>query len=158
MRELPLDEYVDAVAARLEAEGNHEVAADRPALRAACAIAQDKAQTLVEVWPLIAFAFEPPVDDQRAWAKVMKPEVEPAVAEAVEVLRELEPFDAKTLEAALEPVVERLGIKARDLYQPLRVAVTGTTVSPGIFDTLAVLGRERTVERVDAALARLRGG
>jgi glutamyl-tRNA synthetase len=156
MRELPLDEYVDAVAARLDAEGRRAPVADRDELRAACAIAQDKAQTLAEVWPLIAFAFEPPVDDERAWTKVMKPEVVPALAQGLEVLREVEPFEASALEAALEPLVERLGIKARDLYQPLRVAVTGTTVSPGIFDTLAVLGRERTVERVEAALARLR--
>jgi glutamyl-tRNA synthetase len=156
MRELPLDEYVDAVAARLDAEGRDAPVADRDELRAACAIAQDKAQTLAEVWPLIAFAFEPPVDDERAWTKVMKPEVVPALAQGLEVLREVEPFEASALEAALEPLVERLGIKARDLYQPLRVAVTGTTVSPGIFDTLAVLGRERTVERVEAALARLR--
>ena len=156
MRELPLEDYADAVAARLAAEGRDWATADREALHAACAIAQDKAQTLAEVWALIAFAFEPPVDDEKAWSKVMKPEVEPALAQALEVLREVEPFDAASLEAALEPLVERLAIKARDLSQPLRVAITGTTVSPGIFDSLAVLGRERVIERVEAALARMR--
>ena len=55
-------------------------------------------------------------------------------------------------------LVERLGVKARDVYQPLRVAITGTTVSPGIFDSLAALGRDRAVERVEAALERLRAG
>jgi glutamyl-tRNA synthetase len=158
MRELPLDEYTDAVAVRLAAEGHEGPVADRERLRAACSIVQDKAQTLAEVWPLIAFVFEPPVEDERAWAKVMRPEVEPALAEALEALRAADPFDAQTLEAGLEPVVERLGVKARDLYQPLRVAITGTTVSPGIFDSLAVLGREEAVTRVEAALARLREG
>ena len=52
---------------------------------------------------------------------------------------------------ALEPLVESLGIKARELYQPMRVAITGSTVSPGIFETLAALGRERTLERIGAA-------
>ena len=61
------------------------------------------------------------------------------------VLRDAEPFDAPTLERELGAVVERLGVKARDVYQPLRVAITGTTVSPGIFDSLAALGREQSL-------------
>ena len=65
MREMPLDEYTAAVARHLGREPDER-------LRAACAIAQEKAQTLEEVWPLIRFLFEPPVDDQKAWAKVMK--------------------------------------------------------------------------------------
>ncbi|HEX2129458.1 MAG TPA: glutamate--tRNA ligase [Solirubrobacterales bacterium] len=158
MREMPLDEYAEAVARRLGAEGREEAVADPDLLRAACAITQDKAQTLAEVWPLIAFVFEAPVEDERAWTRFMKPEVEPALAAALEVIRSAEPFDAPTLERSLEPLVGRFAIKARDLYQPLRVAITGTSVSPGIFDSLAVLGRERVVERVEAALARLRQG
>ena len=63
---------------------------------------------------------------------------------ALEVIRGVEPFDAPTLEAELGAMVERLGARPRDVYQPLRVAITGTTVSPGIFDSLAALGRERT--------------
>src|SRR3954452_9847134 len=65
MRELPHDEYTAAVAARTGRDVDER-------LRAACEIAQDKAQTLNEVWPLIAFLFEPPVDDEAAWRKVMK--------------------------------------------------------------------------------------
>jgi glutamyl-tRNA synthetase len=155
MREMPFERYVDAAADHLAREGHGEAAADRRQLAAACAIAQEKAQTLAELWPLIAFLFEPPVDDERAWAKVMRPEVAPRLEAAVELLREAEPFDAASLERELEALVERLGVKPRELYQPLRVAITGTTVSPGIFESLAALGRERTIERVDAALARL---
>ena len=44
------------------------------------------------------------------------------------------------------------GVKPRDVYQPIRVAITGTDVSPGIFESLAALGRERAVERIEAAL------
>ena len=65
MREMPLDEYTAAVAAHLGREPDER-------LRAVCAIAQEKAQTLDEVWPLIRFPFEPPVEDEAAWRKVMK--------------------------------------------------------------------------------------
>jgi glutamyl-tRNA synthetase len=156
MREMPLESYVDAAAAHLAREGHAEAAADRKRLAGACSISQEKAQTLAEVWPLIAFLFEPPVDDERAWGKVMKPEVAPSLEAALDLLRGLEAFDAGALEGVLEPLVERLGVKARELYQPLRVAITGTTVSPGIFESLATLGRERSIERLEAAIARLR--
>ena len=156
MRELSHDAYVDAAAAELERSGHPEAAADRERLAAACAIAQEKAQTLSELWPLIAFLFEPPVDDPKAWSKVMERDGVAAGLEAArDVLRSADPFDPATLEAGLGPVAERLGLKPRDLYQPLRVAITGTTVSPGIFESLAALGREEAVSRVEAAARRL---
>jgi glutamyl-tRNA synthetase len=52
-------------------------------------------------------------------------------------------------------VVERSGRKPKAVYQPLRVAITGTAVSPGIFDSLAALGREQSLRRIEAALKRL---
>ncbi|MQA73533.1 MAG: glutamate--tRNA ligase [Solirubrobacterales bacterium] len=155
MRELALDDYVEAAAAELEREGHADAVADPGRLRAACAIAQEKAQTLTELWPLVRFLFEAPVDDERAWAKVMDAGAARRLEAAAGVLRASEPFDTGTLEAALGELVERLDAKPRDVYQPLRVAITGTTVSPGIFESLAALGRERALERVDAALARL---
>ena len=157
MRAMPPAEYVEAAAAELERSGHAEGAADRELLAAACAIAQEKAQTLTELWPLIRFLFEPPVDDPKAWSKVMERDgVADALAASLEALRDAEPYDAATLEAVLGAVVEELGAKPRDVYQPLRVAITGTTVSPGIFESLAVLGRERSLERVEAAISRLR--
>jgi glutamyl-tRNA synthetase len=155
MRELPLGEYVEAAAAQLEREGHAEAAADRETLQRACAIAQEKAQTLTELWPLIRFLFEPPVDDEKAWRKVMDAEGEANLSAAVDVLRAADPFDEATLEAELTRLLERLDTKPGKLYQPLRVAITGTTVSPGIFESLAALGRERVLERVENALSRL---
>jgi glutamyl-tRNA synthetase len=155
MRELPLDEYVEAAAAQLESEGHPEAASDRDRLQRGCAISQEKAQTLAELWPLIRFLFEPPIEDEKAWGKVMNAEAAGNLAAAAKVLREVEPFDEATLETALTELLELLGTKPGKLYQPLRVAITGTTVSPGIFESLAALGRETTLERVDSALARL---
>ncbi len=155
MRELPLDQYVEAAAGQLERDGHGEAVADRELLASACRVAQEKAQTLSELWPLIRFLFEPPVEDEKAWNKVMDAEAAGNLAAAATVLREVEPFDEVTIEAALTEVLELLETKPGKLFQPLRVAITGTTVSPGIFESLAVLGRIRVLERVDAALARL---
>jgi glutamyl-tRNA synthetase len=149
MRDLPLDEYTAAVAARVGREPDAR-------LREACAIAQDKAQTLAEVWPLIRFAFEPPVADEAAWRKVMKDGAGELLEAARAALSEApRSFDAPAVEAALSPLPERLAVKPGRLYQPIRVAITGTTVSPGIFESLALLGRDDSLERIGAAIARL---
>jgi glutamyl/glutaminyl-tRNA synthetase len=149
MRELPLDEYTAVVARRLGREPDQR-------LRAACAIAQEKAQTLAEVWDLIRFLFEPPVEDEKAWAKVMKDGAPAALEASRDALAEAPAFDAEAVEAALSPVPERLGAKPGKVYQPIRVAITGTSVSPGIFESLTTLGREASLARIDAALTRLR--
>ena len=76
------------------------------------------------------------------------------LARAREEIAEAEPFDAETLESRLKPLVDELGVKARDLYQPIRVAISGSTISPGIFESVAALGREETLARIDRALER----
>ena len=157
MREMPLADYVEAVAGQLEREGHADAASDRERLGAGCAIAQEKAQTLNEVWPLIRFLFEPPMQDEKAWRKVMGPEAAPRLRAALDALRDAEPFDAPMIEARLEPVVASIGAKPREVYQPLRVAITGTTVSPGIFESLAALGREQSLARIESALERIGG-
>ena len=148
MREMPLEEYTAAVARHLGREPDER-------LRAACEIAQEKAQTLAEVWPLIRFLFEPPVDDPEAWAKVMKEGAGSLLEAARDALAAAEGFDPGGVEAALAPLPERLGVKPGKLYQPIRVAITGSTVSPGIFESLAALGRAESLARIDAAVERL---
>ena len=71
---------------------------------------------------------------------------------ARDALGAAEPFDAEGVEAALRGVVEELGVKPKDVFQPVRVAIAGTTVSPGIFESVATLGRDETLIRIDAAL------
>jgi glutamyl-tRNA synthetase len=151
MRAMPLDEYTLAVA-------RHLGRPDDERLREACAIAQEKAQTLEEVWPLIRFLFEPPVDDEKAWAKVMKEGTGEMLVAAGEALAAVEPFTPESIEAALAPLLDRFDVKAGRLYQPLRVSITGTSVSPGIFESLATLGREQTLARLGDAAARLNTG
>ena len=59
----------------------------------------------------------------------------------------------EAIEARSTAIVEDAGVKPKALYQPMRVAITGTTVSPGIFESLAALGRDEALARIDAALA-----
>jgi glutamyl-tRNA synthetase len=148
MREMPLDEYTAAVARQLGREPDER-------LRGACAIAQEKAQTLAEVWPLIRFLFEPPVDDPKAWSKVMKDGSGGMLEAAAAALREVEPFEPAAIEKALAPLLERFDVKPGRLYQPIRVAITGSSVSPGIFESLAALGRQPTLNRLGTAVERL---
>ncbi len=150
MREMPLDQYTAAVARHLARDADES-------LRAACAIAQEKAQTLEEVWPLIRFLYEPPVDDPKAWDKVMKGGALQALEAAHAALSGMgEDFGQEAIESVLDPLPGRLGVKPGRLYQPIRVAITGTSVSPGIFESLAALGREESLARIEAAAARLR--
>jgi glutamyl-tRNA synthetase len=159
MRELPLDEYERRLADHLRARSARDAQAFREApaeLRLnACAIVRDKAQTLGEVWPLIRFLFAGPVDDPGAWEKVMTADARAPLTQALAALRATDGFSADSVEAALAPVVERSGRKPKDIYQPIRVAITGTTVSPGIFDSLAALGRDESLHRIEGALRRL---
>jgi glutamyl-tRNA synthetase len=143
LRELPLDDLT----ARLEAFTG------RAGLRDAVAITQDKISTLAEFWPLARSFFEGPVDDPEARAKVLgKPEAADALAHVRAALEPLEePWTAEAVEGVLRDAVQRSGLKAKQVFQPLRVALTGTTVSPGIFETVALLGRGETLARVDDA-------
>lgn len=163
MREMPLDEYRSAVRAFVDAENaGRPVNEERFAF--GCEIVQEKAQTLAEVWPLIRFLFEPPVQDEKAWRKVMKGEAGRALAEAHCVLAGVpegeggpnrDGFTTEAVETALEPLPERLGLGAGKVFQPIRVAITGTTISPGIFESVAALGREETLARIQSARNRL---
>jgi glutamyl-tRNA synthetase len=148
MREMPLDEYTAAVARHLGREADER-------LRAACEIAQEKAQTLEEVWPLVRFLFEAPVDDEKAWSKVMKEGTGLMLEAVAAALEPVDPFEPDRIEPALAPLLDRFDLKPGRLYQPIRVAITGTSISPGIFESLATLGRERSLERIRGAAKRL---
>jgi len=148
MRGLPVEEYSARVARFLGRDIT-------PEFSEACAMAQEKAQTLAEVWPLIGYLFEDPETDEKAWKKVMKAGTRELLEASRESLASLGEFGPAEVEEALEVVVERTGAKPGAVYQPIRVAVTGGSVSPGIFETVAALGRDRTLARLDRAIDRL---
>jgi glutamyl-tRNA synthetase len=75
------------------------------------------------------------------------------LAAADEALTTLEPFGTETIEAALRAAAEKLELKPRQAFQPIRVAVTGSKVSPGLFESIELLGRDETLRRIRAATA-----
>ena len=124
--------------------------------RVAVEIAQEKMQTLADFWPLAGFLVERRETDPAAWDKVMKDGAAQRLGKAREALASVEPFDTEHVEDALRGVVDETGAKPKDVFQPVRVAVAGTTVSPGIFESVAALGRDEALTRIDDALARAR--
>lgn len=146
LRELPVQELT----ARLEAFTG------RSGLREAVEISREKIQTLADFWPLAGFFFDGPGDDERAWTKTFGVEGSvDGLRAARAALATLEPFTQETVEAALRGVLEANDWKPKHVFQPVRVALAGTTISPGIFESVALLGRDETLRRIDAALARV---
>jgi glutamyl-tRNA synthetase len=143
---------VDDLKARLE-----ELLGRDDIPRVAVEIAQEKMQTLADFWPLAGFLVEPREIDPAAWDKVMKDGALDRLERAREALASTDRFDTSEVEQALRRVVEETGTKPKDVFQPLRVAVAGTTVSPGIFESVAALGRDEALARIDDALGRARG-
>jgi glutamyl-tRNA synthetase len=125
---------------------------DRTGLGPAAQISAEKLQTLADFWPLCGFIYDGPADDPQARERWLTAEGLEVLAEARDALAAVADFEVAAIEAALSGVVERRGCKPRDVYQPLRVALAGRPVSPGIFETVAVLGREQTLARIEAAL------
>jgi glutamyl-tRNA synthetase len=127
----------------------------RSGLHDAVEISTEKIQTLADFWPLVSFLFDGPADDAAAFQKTIgAPGGVEALEQARAALAAAEPFDTATVEAALRDVVERSGLKPGKVFQPVRVAIAGSTVSPGIFESVALLGREETLARIDRALSR----
>jgi len=144
LRELEPTELARRLEQRLGREG----------LEQAAALAQDKMQTLEEFWPLAGFLVERQPYDEQAWAKVMRDGASERLSAAREALAAVEPFDVAGVETALRGVVERLEVKPREVFQPVRLAISGSTISPGIFESVVALGRDETLARVDDALSR----
>jgi glutamyl-tRNA synthetase len=144
LREMPVEELT----------GRLETLTGRTGLGGAVAITQDKISTLDEFWRLAGFFFDGPTDDPKAREKVLgAPGALDRLGSVRGALAEIDgPWTEEAVEAALRGLVEREGVKPKQVFQPLRVALAGTTVSPGIFESVALLGRDETLARVDDAL------
>jgi glutamyl-tRNA synthetase len=125
----------------------------RGGLATAAAISADKLQTLADFWPLVGFIYDGPSDDPAARERWLDAPGKAILADLREALAAVpEPFSVANVEIALAAVLERRGLKPSAVYQPLRVALAGRAVSPGIFETVALLGRQETLARIDRAL------
>jgi glutamyl-tRNA synthetase len=143
MRALPEEEFAHALILWLGEQGYEW---DAVLVRKAAPLVQEKLTRLDQFPDYARFLFEEVRPDPAALDGNAE-----VVAAAREALEAVEPFTAEPIEAALRGVLERLGVKPRQGFQPIRVAVTGSTVSPGLFESLELLGREKTLARLSAA-------
>lgn len=117
-----------------------------------------RAKTLVEMAEKSAFYFKKEVEfDEKAKAKFLTGEAKPLLEKAISGLSQLDDFSAEEIEALFKKVVEEEGTKLGKLAQPVRVALTGTTVSPGIYDVILLLGKEAALARLENALQEIPG-
>ncbi len=153
IREKPVSELAELVKPFLEEAGLSAGAADRALLEGVLELERERIQSLAEFPSAAGFFFRGDVEIRREEKKVRKvleaPETPEVLRDLRSLLADLEPFDAGNLESALRNYAEEKGLGMGKVSQPLRVAVTGGVVSPPIGETLALLGRERTLERVD---------
>jgi glutamyl-tRNA synthetase len=155
LKATPPATLADALPPLLEARGL-PVPDDRAWLARVVATLQERSRTLAELAEGARFYLREEVDlDPKAAAKHLDDAVRPALVELADRLAALPAWTAGTIEAAFHAVVEGHQLKLGKLAQPVRVAVTGGTVSPGIFEVLDVLGRERSLARLAAAVAHI---
>ena len=97
--------------------------------------------------------------DEKASAKFLRPEVAPLLEALADEYRSLTSWEADALKACLEGYTERHQLAMKSVAQPLRVALTGRTASPGLFEVMVVLGKATTLARLErgAELARAAG-
>jgi glutamyl-tRNA synthetase len=145
LRELALEDYAHRLVLWL---GENGYAWDAELVARTAPLVQEKIAKLSEYPAFAGFFF----GDATPSAAELEGGGE-MLAAADEALATLEPFDAQAIEAALRAAAEKLELKPRQAFQPIRVAVTGSKVSPGLFESIELLGREETLSRVRAAAA-----
>jgi glutamyl-tRNA synthetase len=152
IRKLSIDEFIAACEPFLRANDVPWPADrfDAAKFAALAPVVQSRADTLAEVPGVIDFVFlADPVLDEEAWDKTMSsPGAKEVLAETTAAYRQLAEWDAATLKTTVEAVGERHGLKKGKAQAPIRVAVTGRTVGPPLFEAMEVLGREEVVRRL----------
>ena len=138
IRALSPDEFATTLVTYLR---EREFDWDEERIRAAAPLVQEKIAKLGEFPEFAGFLFHD-VEPQDLDGDLA------VVTAAHDALAELEPFTAESIEAALRGVLEGLGLKPRQGFQPIRIAVTGSKISPGLFESIELLGRETTLARL----------
>ncbi len=147
LRGLSPQEYGDALVAYLREQGYDW---DEELVRRTVPLVQEKIPTLGEYPRFAGFLFGPV-------EPASSPECDGVLTASTEALAGVEPYDAERIEAALRDLAERLELKPREAFQCLRLAVTGSNVSPGLFESLELLGKEESLARIRAPGSRLGG-
>ena len=143
LRELSPGDYAAALITYLREQG-YDWSEEQ--VRAAAPLVQEKIARLGEFPQFAGFLFHDVEPDPALLDRSV-------LAATTRALEQVEPWEADRLETALKQVTEQLGMKPRQAFQPVRVAVTGSKVSPGLYESLELLGRETSLERLRAGAA-----
>lgn len=128
----------------------------KPTVEELVPLVQEKMKTLADFISLTDFFFLPLEFEEKALGKLMKDENAPSVLnKTVEVLTSLEPYNVEIIEERLRAEADAMDLKLGKFLQPIRIAASGKTITPGMFETLAMLGREESKSRLQAAILRL---
>jgi glutamyl-tRNA synthetase len=130
---------------------------DRATFARIAPLLQTRVDTLAQAPAQVAFLYEEPAFDEAAWAKAMRHDWSAELLDEVIKAYESVPWAVDSLMAEWRRVVDGLGVKPKLADGPVRVAVTGRTVGPPLFDALELLGRETTLRRLQAARQRVGG-
>lgn len=152
--ELTADEaYIDGTLPFLEARGLPSV--DTGKVRQALPLIRERARSLQDAAHHLDFYFrEPPEMDPKAEKKFLVPEAAPKLAEFAEWLKRAATIDPGALESSFKAWVEGRGWSMKEIAQPARVALTGRSVSPGLFDVIQILGKDVALARLSRASER----
>jgi glutamyl-tRNA synthetase len=142
LRALSPDAYADALVGYLREQGYEW---DEELIRKAAPLVQEKISTLGEFPAFAGFLF---ARVEPASEAVGDGGVLPAASER---LARVEPFEAEQIEAALRDLADSLGLKPREAFQPIRLALTGSRVSPGLFESLELLGKDESLARLSGS-------
>ncbi len=128
--------------------------------RKVVALEQERLKTLADIADLADFFFVDKVDyDENAVKKMLEQEYVPDLMEKLKAkLAKLSPFGAENVERTMRALADELGLKTSLVFHPLRVAVSGRMMGPGLFDMVEVLGKDRVLKRIDDALQLLQKG
>ncbi|MGA9595365.1 MAG: glutamate--tRNA ligase [Acidimicrobiia bacterium] len=157
MREMDPGSFVTAVVPLIERGLGRSLDDEEVAtLHEVAPLVQERTKLLTEVTPQVAFLFADIEYDEKSWEKVMTKEgAAEAVAGAWERLNGTSDWSMESIERTLRAMLEDLQLSPRKGLQPLRVAISGSSVSPPLFESMAALGRERTLERLAKTALRM---
>jgi len=133
-------------------ERNYQIP-DQDYLKRAIVTLQPRAKTLSEMADMMDFYLLEEIEyEPKAAKKFLKPSMIPVFEDLIRKLDKLDEFTEQKLEQIFRGTSEELGVKLGKIAQPVRVALTGRTASPGLFEVIDILGKKRTIRRLEAAL------
>ncbi len=157
LRELPLDKVVAEVLPFMQKHGligSEPEAAELKLLEKAVDLTRDRAKTLEELADVVSYFFSDEFQyEEKGIRKHFLPEgAAEKLAEAKKIIASVEPFTHEAIEQAYRTQAAELGLKPAKLIHPTRLAVSGRTIGPGLFELIELVGRDKSLERIDRAI------